>query len=277
MHRQSGFPLDYREGDYPYLERPNPVLVRLVQQRVLDQSESCRILDVGCGAGANARRLRELCPEATLVGIEPNGRAAALARATFDELFEGSVERWLCCPGTDAFAAVILSDVLEHVVDPVGLLRNLAGAECLRAALWFVSVPNYAVWYNRLRTVAGRFDYTWSGLYDRTHLRFFTRTSLRRTLEHCGFYLLDELCSPSLAQSAAPVLRRYFEQALKAGHHLALNDSAAYRAYQRFVEPAETRICGLWPELLGFQLVAVARLSPRAAPGPVVAASEPTL
>ena len=33
-----------------------------------------------------------------------------------------------------------------------------------------ISVPNYAVWYNRIRTLAGSFDYTWSGLYDRTHL-----------------------------------------------------------------------------------------------------------
>jgi hypothetical protein len=119
------------------------------------------------------------------------------------------------------------------------------------------------VWYNRLRTLAGSFSYTWSGLYDRTHLRFFTRRSLFELLERAGREVVDEASTPSLAQSAAPLLRLPLEARVDRGEHLALGDSRLFRAYQRFIEPAESRLCAAWPELLAFQIVCLARASGR--------------
>jgi hypothetical protein len=124
-------------------------------------------------------------------------------------------------------------------------------------------VPNFGVWYNRLRTLAGRFEYAWSGLYDRTHLRFYTRKSIRTMLEYCGFTLLADRGTASLVQSAAPLLRRGFDQNVSAGDHLALMRSPRYRLYQRYVEPAEEAVCNLWPSLLAFQIVVAARLDGR--------------
>src|SRR5579872_5084254 len=54
MHREAGFPLDYRSSAYAYVERPNSVLVELLEHHVLSERPSARILDIGCGAGANA-------------------------------------------------------------------------------------------------------------------------------------------------------------------------------------------------------------------------------
>ena len=181
-----------------------------------------------------------------------------MARESADEVFVGLADAWLARGESQAFDGVIMSDVLEHTPDPVGFLRELAGAPCLAGARFVVSVPNYAVWYNRLRTLAGRFDYAWSGLYDRTHLRFFTRRSLGGLLEYCGLRSVEERCTPSLVQSAAPLLRKLFEKDVAAGDHLSLTESPAFRAYRRFVEPAEAAVCGVWPELLGFQIVCVA-------------------
>jgi len=259
MHREAGFPLDYRATGYAYVERPNSVLVRLLSEHVLRARPRARILDVGCGAGANARRIRELARDVELVGIEPNAQAAELARGACDSVFEGTLEEWASAAPVAAFDAVLLSDVLEHTVDPLGFLRCLSAIPGLARATLIVSVPNYAVWYNRLRTLAGRFDYGWSGLYDRTHLRFFTRRSIRRLLAEAGFEVQDDACTPSVVQSAAPLLRRFFEADVAQGKHLALGDSKAFGAYERFIEPAEQRVCESWPELLGFQIVSVAR------------------
>ena len=133
----------------------------------------------------------------------------------------------------------------------------------LAGALWIISVPNYAVWYNRVRTLLGRQSYSWSGLWDRTHLRFYTRDSIRELIEYCGLTLVDSTCSPSLVQSAAPLLRKAFDRDVAQGNHLALTETAPYRLYREVVEPVESRVCRLWPELLGFQVVLAARLALR--------------
>lgn len=251
-------PLDLEATEYAYVERPNSVLVELVESQVLRGRVRPRLLDVGCGAGANARELKSRHPELFIAGIEPNLHAAELAREAADEVFVGLADAWLTRTDSAAFDGVILSDVLEHTPDPVRFLRQLTEAPCLRDARFVISVPNYAVWYNRLRTLAGRFDYAWSGLYDRTHLRFFTRRSLRALLEYSGLSSVEERCTPSLVQSAAPLLRKLFEKDVAAGDHLSLSESSAFRSYRRFVEPAEAAVCGVWPELLGFQIVCVA-------------------
>jgi hypothetical protein len=153
----------------------------------------------------------------------------------------------------------VLADVVEHVVDPVRFLSDLAAAPALAGATWFVSVPNVAVWYNRARLLAGRFDYYWSGLYDRTHVRFFTRRSIRELLAYCGLEVVADRCSSALVHSALPILRGFFTTEVEQGDHLALLENPLYRWYQRFIEPGETAFCQVWPEMLGFQIVSVAR------------------
>jgi len=256
-------PLDLDGAAYAYLERVNPAILSLYARHVASRRPAPRILDVGCGCGANARALAKVSPDAYIVGIEPDPRAAELAADACTEVIRGSVEEWLRREPVEPFDVVVLSDVLEHVADPIELLRALSRTASLRAASWLISVPNYGVWYNRARTLLGMQGYSWSGLWDRTHLRFFTRASIRELLEYAGFDLLDDACSPSLVQSTAPVLRRLFDRSLSDGKHLAVADSTAYSFYRRAIEPLESSVCQAWPELLGFQIVQLARLRSR--------------
>jgi SAM-dependent methyltransferase len=251
--------LDYQDGDYAYVERPNTTLLELVGRHMHGRNGRLSVLDVGVGAGANARALRTSWPgELHITGIEPNPRAAGLASAVCDRVIVGTLELALSGAEFGEVDAVLLSDVLEHTVNPVAFMRSLLTDERTREALFFISVPNYAVWYNRALTLLGRFEYARSGLFDRTHLRFFTRASLERLLEHVGLQVRECASTPSLVQSLAPWLRSAFERDVAAGEHLSLASSPAYAAYERFVEPIEKRVCGLWPELLGFQIVLVA-------------------
>lgn len=254
-------PLDLERTGYSYVERHNTTLVSLLQKHVLRSTPRARVLDIGCGAGANGRAIRAATPSVRLYGVEPDEGAAGIARGAYDEVFHGDVKGWLDTNVEEAFDAVVLSDVLEHIVDPIAFLRSLAKAPSLARATWVISVPNYGVWYNRVNAVLGRFEYAWSGLYDRTHLRFFTRASIRSSLSYAGFRLVDESSTPSLVQSLAPVLRKFFEKDVAQGDHLTLGASPAYRMYTRTVEPMENAVCRMWPELLAFQIVTVARLS----------------
>jgi SAM-dependent methyltransferase len=253
-------PLDMERSAYSYVERANPAIQSLYAKHVASRNASPRVLDIGCGCGANDRDFKKRTPQAHIVGIEPNARAAELARVTCDEVFEGMLEEWLQRGTREPFDLVVLSDVLEHIADPIGFLRSLSSAPAVKDALWIISVPNYGVWYNRLRTVLGLQGYSWSGIWDRTHLRFFTRSSIRELLGYCGFDLLAGASTPSLVQSAAPVIRMAFERNVSEGDHLALADSKVFAAYQKAVEPVESLVCGVWPELLALQIVHVAKL-----------------
>jgi trans-aconitate methyltransferase len=255
------FPLDLAQTSYSYVERANPAIQQLLAKHTFSLRPDARVLDVGCGCGANAQAMRERSPGAWVLGVEPNARAAELARGLCSDVFHGTTDDWRDAKRQDApFDAVVLSDVLEHVPDPIAFLRDLTAIHVLKGALWVVSVPNYAVWYNRIATVLGRQRYAWSGLWDRTHLRFYTRRTVKELLEYCGMEIVDRACTPSLVQSAAPFLRKGFERDVQQGDHLALAKSPMYKLYQSVVEPAESRVCELWPELLGFQIVHAARL-----------------
>jgi 2-polyprenyl-3-methyl-5-hydroxy-6-metoxy-1,4-benzoquinol methylase len=253
------FPLDLASTAYSYIERPNRVIVSLMREQVLGTEPGARILDVGCGCGANARAFRELSSAVHVTGIEPNARAAELAKSACDEVFQGMLDGWLAQPSPAPFDAVVLSDVLEHVADPIQFLRSLTRAPSVKGATWIISVPNYGVWYNRMRTLFGHFEYAWSGLYDRTHLRFYTRRSIQKMLGYCGLEVVTDRCTPSMVQSTAPLLRKFFKDDVASGNHLALTENRGYQLYEKLVEPVETTVCQIWPELLGFQIVTVAR------------------
>lgn len=86
---------------------------------------------------------------------------------------------------------LLFGDTLEHVPDPVIVLRTLANKLRPRGTL-VVSIPNVANWAVRLGLLAGRFRYTDRGILDRTHLRFYTRRTVVEMIEQAGF-IVDEV------------------------------------------------------------------------------------
>src|SRR6516162_7948711 len=88
------YPLDLASTTYSYVERSNPAIQALFVKHVLSLRSDARVLDIGCGCGANARALKEQSRDARVVGVEPSERAAELARRTCDEVFQGTFDDW---------------------------------------------------------------------------------------------------------------------------------------------------------------------------------------
>jgi SAM-dependent methyltransferase len=202
-----------------------------------------RTLDVGCATGYLGAELA--ARGCAVAGVERDPAAAAAARASgaFERVVAGDVEADACREELRALApfdALVCGDVLEHLRDPWDALAFLATllAPRGRAA---VSVPNVAHWTGRRALLRGRFPYAEHGLFDRTHLRFFTRTSARALVAGAGLRVVDERFAPAPVplQARIPALERL--------------EGAAARA---------------WPELfaLQFVLVAEAALSGPATP-----------
>jgi 2-polyprenyl-3-methyl-5-hydroxy-6-metoxy-1,4-benzoquinol methylase len=120
-----------------------------------------------------------------VVGVEPDPRAAAVARENGIEVLGLDVEQVpLAAAGFDV---VVFADVLEHLRDPATVLRR-----ALPAGRAVVSVPNIAHWTARRELLRGRFPYGDHGLFDRTHLRFFTRETARAMAADAGFRIVAE-------------------------------------------------------------------------------------
>jgi methionine biosynthesis protein MetW len=185
---------------------------RLLLDAVPDRA---RVLDVGCATGYLAAELgRRGC---RVVGVEADAAAAEQARAHCELVVVGDVEDAGCRDELAALApfdAVLCGDVLEHLRDPWATLRSL-GALGGRVVL---SVPNVGHWTARRALLRGRFPYAEHGLFDRTHLRFFTRAGARELAEGAGLRIVDErfASAPVPLQSRLPALARLEPVALRA-------------------------------------------------------------
>jgi SAM-dependent methyltransferase len=161
-----------------------------------------RVLDVGCGAGATGRSLRERGAE-LLVGVEPNAAAAEAARSVFDVVHEAPVEELLESGALEGpFDVILLYDVLEHLVDPAAVLEGLRPLAAPNARL-HVSVPNVRHWSLLRDLVArGTFGYTEWGHRDATHLRWFTPRDIEQLVRASG-YEVERSDSRVFGRSAA--------------------------------------------------------------------------
>ena len=208
---------------------------RLVLEAV---PRGARVLDVGCATGYLAAELA--ARGSAVVGVEADPAAAAEAAAHCERVVTGDVETAGCraaLAGLAPFDAIVCADVLEHLRDPWAALGFLA--PLLRpGGRAVLSVPNIGHWTARRTLFRGRFPYAAHGLFDRTHLRFFTRASARELAVAAGLRVRAERFAP------AP-----------------LPLQAHLRALRRLEGPAARA----WPELFALQVVLACDADPEAA------------
>lgn len=158
------------------------VLLRLVREDERD------VLDVGCGDGSLASQLSSLGKRVTGVEAAPDKTAAASAAC--DTLLQGDVESEKTLQRLRAlgrrYDLLIFSEVLEHLVRPEQTLRNLRPFLKEHGAV-LVVLPNMAFYKTRLVHLLGRWPAHSEGIFDKTHLHFFTLKSAQGLLRECGF------------------------------------------------------------------------------------------
>jgi len=172
--------MSYEAKPQSYYTKPRADYVDL-----LPEDPNASILELGCGDGATGALALQNGKCGSYVGIEMFVPMAERARQVLTSVHVGNVENMELPYAAASFDALILSEVLEHLVDPQAVLNRLA--VLLRpGALVFASSPNIAHWSNIKDLCLGRFEYTESGMMDRTHLRWFTPASFAAMFEAAG-------------------------------------------------------------------------------------------
>jgi SAM-dependent methyltransferase len=155
-----------------------------------------RILDLGCGQGELSAQIRDLLPRATIVGVEWSPSGSIYARARGLTIVRASVDGVDLPLSSQVFDAVIIKEVIEHLVDTDQILAE-ARRVLVPGGLLVMTTPNLAAWFNRILLVMGVqpvfSEVSLKGIYGRPgsepvgHLRLFTKRALVELLAAHGF------------------------------------------------------------------------------------------
>ncbi|CAK0743303.1 Methyltransferase type 11 domain-containing protein [uncultured Gammaproteobacteria bacterium] len=218
------------------------------------------VLDIGCGRGLLGREVAALGFNVT--GVESNPAARDLAATRLGAVFAFDLTNFAevaATLGAQRFDFILFADVLEHVPDPLSVLKFYR--QFLRdGGQVVISLPNIGVWDRRLALLFGHFDYADSGVMDRTHLRFFTFQTAALLVQEAGMKTLTVGGDPGIVRAFLFLIKPFFApRTPEAGTDPgAIINSASYRLYRKWVLPAERAICRLRRPLLCFRVVLVA-------------------
>lgn len=149
-----------------------------------------KILEVGCAAGRLGREFKKLGHY--VAGVEISELAAKEAEKTFDKVYVFDIEEnWPTEILSEKFDLIVLPEILEHVFDPVYVLKN-SSAILKPDGEIIITTPNLLTWTNRFCFLFGFFRYEKEGMFDFGHIRWFTYPYLKEVLAEAGFTIKAE-------------------------------------------------------------------------------------
>jgi 2-polyprenyl-3-methyl-5-hydroxy-6-metoxy-1,4-benzoquinol methylase len=222
----------------PYFRRINPELLAAIPE------DARLVVEIGCGAGFLGSEFKRRHPQARYMGIETHAAAASVAARHLDRVILADVEHLheLEIDWIGQADCLVYGDVLEHLIDPWQVLREhvrwlSAGGHVI------ASIPNVQHWEVLLGLLGGRWDYQAEGLLDRTHLRFFTESSIRELFAAAGLQVCQmgarRFPSPALERIHAPLAELF--SALGEDFSQFLNRADAYQYIVSAVKAADER------------------------------------
>jgi 2-polyprenyl-3-methyl-5-hydroxy-6-metoxy-1,4-benzoquinol methylase len=178
-----------------------------------------RVLEIGCSSGGFGEGL--LSNGVQVWGVEPNEAAAKVARSKLTRVFNATFEQAANDLPDRYFDLIVCNDVIEHMPDHDRFLQSIKSKMTERGVL-VGSLPNIRHITSLAKILILKdFPYRDQGILDRTHLRFFTRKSIRRTLRQNGYkiesfrgvnsIIVEGICGGSFLQN---LFWRFFTSAV---------------------------------------------------------------
>ena len=171
-----------------YYDSVNPTLFELVN------TDAKSIIEFGCGAGAMARAIKEKSPDIHYVGVKLIAEELVKARDVLSISLRRNLDN-LAAWDDDAelsaamplahFDHVIFGDVLEHLYDPARALGE-AARRLKPGGSALVCIPNVQHWSVFQNLITGSWPREEMGLFDKTHIRWFTLGDMVALLQSAG-------------------------------------------------------------------------------------------
>ena len=153
--------------------------------------DACKtVLDVGCGEGTFALQIKEKYGS-EVWGIELMSEPGEKAKEHLDKVFVGPCENFVDDLPENYFDVIYCNDVLEHLVDPYTFLTQLK-LKLKPAGVVISSIPNIR-YHDAFKKIIlqKKFEYEGHGIFDKTHMRFFTKSSIAKMYTDLGFEVIS--------------------------------------------------------------------------------------
>jgi len=154
------------------------------------------VLEIGCADGrlANMLSIKKKCK---VYCVEKDPSMAIIVKGKCVDIQNRDIEK-IRLPYTEGFFdCLIMGNVLEHMVEPLKVLKDIRKYLSDDGFLIF-SVPNIVNWHSRLTIFFGKFEYAESGVFDRTHLHFYNLNSAKKLAIDAGYNIVSLDVTPSI-------------------------------------------------------------------------------
>lgn len=170
--------------DKGYFDNQRPEIIRLVDNTAIN------ILDIGCGNGKLGLELKRLNSDRKITGIEINNEAVKEARLVLDKVIELDIQNSKLPLDKNSFDCIILADVLEHLTDPLKVLKQIS-QHLSNDGKIIISIPNMRHYTVIMQLILRGWEYKDFGFFDRTHVRFFSLISMKELIYNSGLKISE--------------------------------------------------------------------------------------
>ncbi len=181
----TGVSYEYREAD---AGGSHSYLFPCVTKLLGELPEGASVLDMGCGNGTFISRFQGRGWNLYGTDFSPSG--IEIARANFPGidffLADSSASTGDILMRIGQVDAIISTEVIEHLYDPKGFLRN-ANSLVKPGGIVILSTPYHGYLKNILLAATGKLDQHFTVLWDHGHIKFWSRKTLSKVLVESGF------------------------------------------------------------------------------------------
>ena len=177
----------YSDKANVYFTRPRKDLISFLPERT-----GLKILEIGAGGGDTLIELKQSGKASEVTGIELFALDGTYQNnALIDRFIVGNIEEIKPDLRTNYFDAILFGDVLEHLLDPWSVVKNVSGF-LKPGGLLIASIPNIrSMQAFKKIFLEGDFGYTSEGLFDKTHYRWFCKKNMIHLLTPTSFELVS--------------------------------------------------------------------------------------
>ncbi len=145
-----------------------------------------RTIEFGCSSGRFSERLKHKYNCETW-GVDVDEQSVEIAKTKMDNVFCGDAFEQMRNLPENYFDYIICNDFIEHIHSPEQFFEKVK-KHLTGDAILICSLPNVRHWKHVNRYLFLKdWKYKKSGILDYTHLRFFTKKSMKRAIKNWGF------------------------------------------------------------------------------------------